>query len=56
MLKPMRHLASLSAMAARACVEAGLWELPPDSEDEEAELSEDVKDKVIKFEPRTLQQ
>ena len=37
MLKPMRHLASLSAMAARACVEAGLWELPPDSEDEEDE-------------------
>ena len=33
----MRQLASLSAMSARACVEAGLWELPPDSEDEEDE-------------------
>ena len=37
MLKPMRQIASLSAMAARACVEADRWEIPLDSEDEEDE-------------------
>ena len=43
----MRQIASLSFMSARACVEAGLWEIPSaDSEDDEEEEEPAYVDKA----------